>query len=213
MNINYAANSGAGNPNNFFQVSIGGSPATDDRDFGRRFASQRPCHRRHIARASAETIQEFQISTLGFDLSSGTVSAGVVNIVSRTGTNDLHGSGFFFFRDHSMAAFPGLRRPCDPSVRSPLCDNPSSLERLNDPFFVRRQYGGTIGGPIKKDKLFFFGNYERNNQVGAVNLFPRTSHGDTATSRNNPRRAIWPASVGLYDQPETQRLPAFRSGQ
>lgn len=167
VNINYAANSGAGNPNNFFQISIGGAPQSmtvisvdgsrvNDRITGG--TSQN---------FSAETVQEFQISTLGFDLSSGTVSAGVVNIVSRTGTNDLHGSGFFFFRDHNMAAFPGLRRPCDPTARSPLCDLPTALERLEDPFFVRRQYGGTIGGPIKKDKLFFFANYERNNQIGA----------------------------------------------
>jgi hypothetical protein len=167
VNINYAANSGAGNPNNFFQVSVGGAPQqmtvisvdgsrVNDRVTGG--TSQN---------FSAETVQEFQISTLGFDLSSGTVSAGVVNIVSRTGTNDLHGSGFFFFRDHNMAAFPGFRRPCDPTARSPLCDLASSLERLENPFFIRRQYGGTIGGPIKRDKLFFFANYERNDQIGA----------------------------------------------
>src|SRR5262245_59501898 len=167
VNITYAANSGAGNPNNFFQVSVGGAPQqmtvisvdgsrVNDRVTGG--TSQN---------FSAETVQEFQISTLGFDLSSGTVSAGAVNIVSRTGTNDLHGSGFFFFRDHNMAAFPGFKRPCDPTAFNPLCNAPSALKRLEDPFFVRRQYGGTIGGPIKKDKLFFFANYERNDQVGA----------------------------------------------
>jgi hypothetical protein len=167
VNINYAANSGAGNPNNFFQISIGGAPqqmtviSVDGSRVNDRITGGTSQN------FSAETVQEFQISTLGFDLSSGTVSAGVVNIVSRTGSNDLHGGGFFFFRDHNMAAFPGLRRPCDPTVRNPLCDLPASLDRLQDPFFVRRQYGGTIGGPIKKDKLFFFGNYERNNQVGA----------------------------------------------
>jgi carboxypeptidase family protein len=167
VNITYAANSGAGNPNNFFQVSVGGAPQqmtvisvdgsrVNDRVTGG--TSQN---------FSAETVQEFQISTLGFDLSSGTVSAGAVNIVSRTGTNDLHGSGFFFFRDHNMAAFTGFKRPCDLTAFNPLCNAPSALGRLEDPFFVRRQYGGTIGGPIKKDRLFFFANYERNDQVGA----------------------------------------------
>ena len=120
MNITYAANSGAGNPNNFFQVSIGGAPQSmtvisvdgsrvNDRVTGG--TSQN---------FSAETVQEFQISTLGFDLSSGTVSAGVVNIVSRTGTNDLHGSGFFFFRDHNMAAFPGLQASLRPNCSQPV---------------------------------------------------------------------------------------------
>lgn len=167
VNISYAANSGAGNPNNFFQVSIGGAPQSmtvisvdgsrvNDRITGG--TSQN---------FSAETVQEFQISTIGFDLSSGTVSAGVVNVVSRTGTNDLHGSGFFFFRDHNMAAFTAFKRPCDPTAFNPLCNVSGARARLEDPFFVRRQYGGTIGGPIKKDKLFFFANYERNNQIGA----------------------------------------------
>src|SRR5262245_30852037 len=167
VNITYAANSGAGNPNNFFQVSVGGAPQqmtlitvdgarVNDRVTGG--TSQN---------FSAETVQEFQISTLGFDLSSGTVSAGAINIVSRTGTNDLHGSGFFFFRDHNMAAFTAFKRPCDPTAFNPLCNVSGARTRLEDPFFVRRQYGGTIGGPIKKDKLFFFGNYERNDQVGA----------------------------------------------
>ncbi len=167
VNITYNASSGAGNPNNFFQVSVGGAPQqmtlisvdgsrVNDRVTGG--TSQN---------FSAETVQEFQISTLGFDLSSGTVSAGAVNIVSRTGGNKFHGSSFFFFRDHNMAAFTAFKRPCDPTAFNPLCNVPAARQRLEDPFFVRRQYGGTIGGPIRKDKLFFFANYERNDQVGA----------------------------------------------
>lgn len=167
--VGYSPSSGAGNPNSFFTVSIGGAPSNmtvisvdgarvNDRITGG--TSQN---------FSTETVQEFQISTVGFDLSAGTVSAGTVNIVSRTGSNDLHGSAFFFFRDHNIAAFTGLKRPTDPGALSPLCADPASAPcaHLQDPFFVRRQYGNTIGGPIKKDKLFFFGNYERNNQVGA----------------------------------------------
>ncbi len=169
VNINYVSTSGAGNVNNFFQVSIGGAPQSmtfisvdgarvNDRVTGG--TSQN---------FSAETVQEFQISTLGFDLSTGTVSAGAVNIVSRTGTNNFHGSGFFFFRDHNLSAFPGFKRPTDPTSLSPFCLNPNSpgCQKLQDPFFQRKQFGATIGGPLKKDKLFFFANYERNDQVGA----------------------------------------------
>jgi hypothetical protein len=169
VNVSYAATSGAGNPNNYFQVSIAGAPQSmtvisvdgsrvNDRVTGG--TSQN---------FSAETVQEFQISTFGFDLSAGTVSAGAVNVVSRTGGNNFHGGGLFFFRDHNMAAYSGFKRPDDPTALNPLCLNPNSdaCNRLRDPYFVRKQFGGTFGGPIKKDKLFFFGNYERNDQVGA----------------------------------------------
>lgn len=173
VSVGYVAQSGAGNVNNFFQVSVGSAPQSmtvisvdgsriNDRVTGG--TSQN---------FSAETVQEFQISTLAFDLSAGTVSAGAVNIVSRTGSNSFHGGTFLFFRDHNMSAFPGYKRPNEPRAnglpQNILCLKPASEEcaRALDPFFVRRQYGGTFGGPIKKDKLFFFGNYERTDQVGA----------------------------------------------
>jgi hypothetical protein len=165
VTVTYQATSGVLNQNDFFQVGIGGAPSymtvisvdgarANDRITGG--TSQN---------FSSETVQEFQIGTIGFDLSSGTVSAGAVNIVSRSGGNQYHGSGFLFFRDHNMAAYPGLNRQClSPSA---LCNDPESRKRLLDPFFVRRQYGGAIGGPIKKNKLFFFANYERSDQIGA----------------------------------------------
>jgi hypothetical protein len=98
---------------------------------------------------SQEIIQEFQISTVNFDVTAGIASSGQVNVVTRSGANDFHGSGYFFFRDHNMAAYPGLKR--DPN-------NPN-------PFFARRNPGIWVGGPIVKNKLFFFTNYEHMNQA------------------------------------------------
>jgi hypothetical protein len=100
---------------------------------------------------SAEVVQEFQLNTLTFDLSSGSSASGVVNTVTRSGTNDYHGSAFYFFRDHNMAAYPAFRR----SDFNP------------EPYFARKQYGFALSGPVVKDKFMFFGNYERNDQVGA----------------------------------------------
>ena len=105
---------------------------------------------------SQEVVQEFQLSAVNFDLSTGITAVGAVNVVTRSGSNDFHGSGYFFFRDHNMAAYPALRR-------NPL--NP-------DPFFARRNPGFWIGGPIVKDKLFFFFNYEYQNQTSAVTVQP-----------------------------------------
>src|SRR5579884_2889619 len=85
---------------------------------------------------SQEVVQEFQISSAVFDLSTGIGANGAINVVTRTGSNDWHGSGYFFYRDHNMAAYPGLgRNPLTP-----------------DPFFARRNPGFYIGGPIVKDK-------------------------------------------------------------
>ena len=74
------------------------------------------------------------------DLSTGVTVAGAINIVTRSGGNGFHGSGFYFFRDHNMSAYPGLSR-----------------DRSNpDPFFARRQAGFYVGGPIKANRIFFF---------------------------------------------------------
>jgi len=101
---------------------------------------------------SQEVVQEFQVSAANFDLSTGTTDAGAINVVTRSGSNEIHGAGFYFFRDHTLSAYPGLAR--DPA-------NP-------DPFFQRRQFGWAIGGPIRHDRVFFFANWERNEQRGVV---------------------------------------------
>jgi hypothetical protein len=105
---------------------------------------------------SQEVVQEFQVSSVNFDLSTGITSVGSVNVVTRSGGNEFHGSGYFFFRDHNMSAYPGL-------VRNALSP---------DPFFARRNPGFTIGGPLKKDRLFFFFNYENLNQTQVVTYVP-----------------------------------------
>ncbi len=101
---------------------------------------------------SQDVVQEFQISSANFDLSTGTTDAGAVNVVTRSGGNDFHGSGLYFFRDHKLSAYPALER--DPS-------NP-------DPFFQRRQFGFAAGGPIRHNRIFFFANWERDEQRGVV---------------------------------------------
>ncbi len=103
---------------------------------------------------SQETVQEFQLSEVNFDLATPISAGGGINVVTRSGSNGWHGSGYFFYRDHNMAAYPNLQREAS---------NPN-------PFFVRRNPGASLGGPLKKDKLFFFFNYEFLNQVQALNI-------------------------------------------
>lgn len=107
---------------------------------------------------SQEIVQEFQLSSVNFDLSTGITATGAVNIVTRSGGNEFHGSGYFFYRDNNLAAYPALRR--DPS-------NPS-------PFFARRQSGAWVGGPIAKNRAFFFYNVEHLNQDALVAVQPNS---------------------------------------
>ena len=105
---------------------------------------------------SQEVVQEFQVSSVNFDLSTDITSTGSVNVVTRSGSNQFHGSGYYFFRDHNMAAYPVLNR----SLINP------------NPFFARRNPGFWLGGPIIKDKLFFFFNYEYMNQLQTFSVAP-----------------------------------------
>lgn len=170
VDVAFEPNPGAGGPNNYFRVSIAGSTSTltrisvDGANVNDRITGGT------AQNFSQETVQEFQISTFNFDLSAGNTSSGAVNIVSRTGTNQFHGSGFYFYRDHNIAAFPAFKRPDDPSAFNPGFNNPDLRKRLVDPFFVRRNTGLNVGGPIKKDRLFFFSNFEYTNQVGAQTI-------------------------------------------
>ena len=120
---------------------------------------------------SQEVVEEFQISSANFDLSTGIAASGAINIVSRSGGNDFHGGAYYFFRDNNLSAYPALRR-------NPFAPNP---------FFARRQSGALLSGPIKKDKLFFFFNIENNNQDAVVTVQPDSPYfASLADNYSNP---------------------------
>ncbi len=149
--------------NNFTTVSIGGSFGNG----GARISVDGAVVNDRVTGGSSqnfsqESVQEFQINTFNFDLANGISSFGTINIVSRGGGNAFHGSAFFFFRDHNIAAYPNLRR-----------------QRSNpDPFFARRQSGFNLSGPIIKNKLFWFVNYEYNNAVSVSEVSQNVTVGD-----------------------------------
>ena len=94
-----------------------------------------------------DSIQEIQVLANGFKAEYGQASGGVINVITRSGTNQLRGSGFALFQDESLRA------------RSPYANR----SQPEDPF-QRIQYGATIGGPIQRDKMHFFGTYEREDR-------------------------------------------------
>jgi hypothetical protein len=93
----------------------------------------------------ASAVQEFQLGQSSMDLSTELTTSGAINVTTRSGTNDIHGQAFEFFRDSSLAA----ALPAPPGLSES---------------FQRSQYGGSLGGPIVKNKFFYFSDGERAQQ-------------------------------------------------
>jgi len=101
-----------------------------------------------------ESVREFQVVAAGYSAEFGRSSGGIVNAVTKSGSNDLHGSGFVLWRPSGLA----LPNEFTDALRE------QKLKNLGIPVIVapdQTQFGGSIGGPIKKDKLFFFTSYEQ----------------------------------------------------
>ncbi|MBC8647233.1 MAG: carboxypeptidase regulatory-like domain-containing protein, partial [Thermoanaerobaculia bacterium] len=106
---------------------------------------------------SQEAVQEYQVVQSPFNSEYGKTAGGIINIVTRSGSNDVHGSAFYFFRDDSLSAENPLLQDIDDDVADPSDFFPDS----NKTPFEQNQYGASFGGPFVRDRLFFFGAAER----------------------------------------------------
>ncbi len=119
-------------------VMIDGADANNP-FFGEQRGGQRP---KYIV--SLEAVKEFQVVAEGASAEFGRSAGGFVNMVTKSGTNEIHGSGFYFFRGGGL-----------------ISDN---FDGTRDRDFRQHQYGGSLGGPIVKDKAFFFFSYDQNTE-------------------------------------------------
>jgi Carboxypeptidase regulatory-like domain/TonB dependent receptor len=109
---------------------------------------------------SMEGIQEFALSTQRFSAANGRSGGALLSVVTKSGTNQFHGSIFGFFRDDKLNAnAPKLLAEANPLLF------PNAGDAVKPPF-SRQQFGGSFGGPIVKDKAFFFGTLERTRERG-----------------------------------------------
>ncbi len=100
-----------------------------------------------------DSIAEFRIITNNFDAEYGNYSGGQINVVTKSGSNGWHGSGFEFLRNTALDAKNFFSLPTDKT-----------------PVFRQNQFGGTFGGPIRKDKTFFFVDYQGTRQTQAPTI-------------------------------------------
>ncbi len=148
--INYSANGGRVRSNNFM---IDGQ---DNNDFGVAGAA--------IPLNNPDLIQEVRLVTNQFTAEFGRNSSSVFNAITKRGGNSFHGSGFWFHNDNALNACSNVDK--NAGFCKPNATNPS---QSHAPFRIENQTGGTIGGPILKNKMFFFGSIQRwwDRQLGA----------------------------------------------
>lgn len=102
---------------------------------------------------SQEAVREFEVLTNSYSAEFGNASGGIVNTVTKSGSNELHGNAFLYFRDDSLNAKEYFER-------FDVFGNPISREKAP---YSQSQYGATLGGPLKKDKTFYFLSMERSD--------------------------------------------------
>lgn len=139
---------------------------------------------------SQEAVQEFQINRNSFSAEQGGAFGGAINIVTKSGTNSVHGNLFGFLRHRKIQA----RNYFDPSKSA----------------YTRAQYGATIGGPLAKDKTFLFGAFERldRHETAFVPILQDTS----AFYNLTPSQGELVGFLGSVPSPVTQQLAGLMKG-
>jgi Carboxypeptidase regulatory-like domain len=126
-----------------------------------------------------DSIAEFRIITNNYNPEYGNFSGGQVNVVTKSGANKYHGDVFDFLRNTDLDA--------------------ANYFTSNRGVFIQNQFGGTVGGPIKKDKVFFFGDYEGTRQIeGATQNYPVPSMADRSGNLMDVAGALTGTVSGPY---------------
>jgi outer membrane receptor protein involved in Fe transport len=151
---------------------------TDGNDTTNQYYNENSGRTRIQSQISQEAVQEFQVISNNFAAEYGNAMGGVVNTITKSGSNQIHGTGYFFFRNRTLDA--------------------RDRYATFNPQDIRKQSGVSLGGAIKKDKLFYYFNYEATRRnfpaiasVTTSNLF--TAAGTLDTAKNpcpNPTAAV-----------------------
>ena len=103
---------------------------------------------------SQDSVQDYKFTTNSYDAEYGQIGGGVLQVTTKSGTNEIHGSAFEYYRSSDFFAAEHFSQPDGP------------------PHNVWNQFGGSVGGPIKSDKLFYFGDYQgMRNNLGTSSLY------------------------------------------
>jgi hypothetical protein len=146
----------------------------DGLDFNNAFFSQARGRYRAPYQVSTEVVQEFRVSTNSYGAEQGRSGGAVVNVVTKSGSNHLHGTAFYHLRDSSFGA-------ADPFLAF-------------KPHNRQQQFGGTVGGPLKRNKIFFFAGFDQH-----VFHSPNVVEFLDGTSKVVPAAGTGPYTPGDYE--------------
>ncbi|MGH9663915.1 MAG: carboxypeptidase regulatory-like domain-containing protein, partial [Bryobacteraceae bacterium] len=160
----------------FRGIAAGNSFLTDGNDTTESFYNENAGRTRIATQLSQDAVQEFQVLSNGYSAEFGRAMGGVINTVTRSGTNQTHGTGYWFFRNRTLNA----------------ADRYSG--GVNPPEW-RHQAGASVGGPLKKDKLFYFLNWETvQRNFPALNRIINSVFTDSGGNAILPSKCASPAT-------------------
>jgi outer membrane receptor protein involved in Fe transport len=139
---------------------------------------------------SEESVQEFQVNQNGFSAEFGRAGGAVINVVTKSGTNQWHGSAFEYFRDESL------------NSNTPIL----TARNAKRPKSQINQFGGTLGGPIKKDRAFFFFAYD-----GQRSNIPQVVDAPNFFSQPAAIQALLAPKMGTYNIGRDQDVYMFKT--
>ncbi|HKX31786.1 MAG TPA: TonB-dependent receptor [Blastocatellia bacterium] len=161
----------------------------DGGDNNQAFFSEERGRSRASYSISQSAVQEFQVNTSNYSAEYGRAAGGVTNAVTKSGTNQYHGDAFYFQRNNDW----GARNPL--ALRSVLVNNVPTQVPIK-PEDVRHQFGGTIGGPIVKDKLFYFFSYDQQKRnFPGLGVFSVPNYLDTVNRAQLSQRGITDSQI------------------
>ncbi len=167
-----------------------------------------------VLRVTPDSVQEFRVTTTNANATQGRSSGAQVSLITKGGSNDWHGSLYEFHRNTATSANDFFNKRAgrfvatDPEVINGLKN--VGDEKLPTPKLLRNLFGGAVGGPIKKDRAFFFYNYEGRRDASEESISPRNvplpslgrgelrfinTDGDLTTLNTNQLNALFPVGV------------------
>src|SRR5579859_5200890 len=146
--------------------------------------------------ASVDEVQEFQVLTNNYNAEYGQASGLVMNVVTKSGTNGIHGDGHMYFRGRNLAASDPFYN--DGIIGDPRCPDPTSVAGCPRAPFHRKEGGFTLGGPFKKDKLFWFTSYELSRQGVPLTLTPPAALGGNVTVQSPVNNLLYSGKIDYH---------------